>query len=198
MSRFIETIRADHGVPAPLEYHQARVDRTLHDWDCPFSLNLAELLSSISIPQFEKARIRVEYGVKGLECIQVTEYRMKPIGSVALAPIGDREYRYKYADREWIYSCLERSGCDEVIMVRDGFVTDASIANLAFYDGSQWITPDTPLLSGTRRRYLLDAGVLHEAPVRPSDLRHYHRMRLVNAMIAWEESPDLPMSILVT
>ena len=197
MSRFIETIRADHGVPAPLEYHQERVDKTLRDWDCAFSLDLDEALGSISIPPFEKSRIRVEYGVKGLECIQVTEYRMKPIGSIAWVPIGDRDYRYKYADREWIYACLERSGCDEVIMVKDGFVTDASIANLAFYDGRQWITPDTPLLSGTRRRYLLDAGVLHEAPVRPADLRHFSRMRLVNAMIPWEESPDLAIGLIV-
>jgi 4-amino-4-deoxychorismate lyase len=81
-------------------------------------------------------------------------------------------------------------------MVKDGFVTDASIANLAFYDGRQWITPDTPLLAGTRRRFLLDSGILHEAPVRPADLRDFHRIRLVNAMIPWEESPELPMEIL--
>jgi 4-amino-4-deoxychorismate lyase len=196
MSRFIETISADHGVPAPLEYHQERVDKTLRDWDADFQLDLAEALGSIAIPPFQKSKIRVEYGLKGLECIQVSEYRMKGIGSVALVPIGERDYRYKYADREWIYSVLERSGCDEVIMVKDGFVTDASIANLAFYDGRQWITPDTPLLPGTRRRFLLDSGVLHEAPVRPSDLRHFSRMRLVNAMIPWEESLDIPMDML--
>ena len=42
MSRFIETIPADHGAPAPLEYHQERVDKTLRDWDSPYCLDLAE------------------------------------------------------------------------------------------------------------------------------------------------------------
>jgi 4-amino-4-deoxychorismate lyase len=135
--------------------------------------------------------------VGGLECIQVSEYRIKNIQSIGLAAIGDREYRYKYADREWIYSLVGDSGCDEVVMVKDGFVTDASIANLAFYDGRQWITPDTPLLSGTRRRYLLDAGVLHEAPVRIEDIRRFTKIRLVNAMIPWDESPDLPIGIVM-
>lgn len=195
MSRFIETISAVNGVPASLEYHQERVDRTLRDWDSPLRLDLAEALGSIALPPFEKTRIRVEYGVNGLEGIRMSEYRIKSIASIGLASIGDREYRYKYADREWIYSALESSGCDEVFMVKDGFLTDASIANIALYDGRQWITPDTPLLPGTRRRYLLDAGVLHEAPVRPEDLRRFQRVRLVNAMIPWDESPDLPIDI---
>ena len=197
MSRFIETILAVQGVPVPLEYHQERVDRTLRDWDSSFRIDIREALESVAIPPFEKSKIRVEYGLKGLDCIKVTEYLMKSIGSIGLVDVGDREYRYKYADREWIYSMVEDSGCDEIVMVKDGFVTDASIANLAFYDGSQWITPDTPLLSGTRRRYLLDAGVLHEAPVRLEDLPRFTKLRLVNAMIPWEESPDLPIDLLV-
>lgn len=197
MSRFIETILAEKGIVYPLEYHQERVDRTLRDWDATLRLDLREALESVAVPPFEKSKIRVEYGVGGLECIQVSEYRMKNIQSIGLTAIGEREYRYKYADREWIYSLVGDSGCDEVVMVKDGFVTDASIANLAFYDGRQWITPDTPLLSGTRRRYLLDAGVLHEAPVRIEDIRRFTKIRLVNAMIPWDESPDLPIGLLV-
>ena len=197
MSRFIETILAENGIVSPLEYHQERVDRTLRDWDATLRLDLREALESVAVPPFEKSKIRVEYGVGGLECIQVSEYRMKNIQSIGLAAIGEREYRYKYADREWIYSLVGDSGCDEVVMVKDGFVTDASIANLAFYDGRQWITPDTPLLSGTRRRYLLDAGVLHEAPVRIEDIRRFTKIRLVNAMIPWDESPDLPIGIVM-
>ena len=197
MSRFIETILAENGIVSQLEYHQERVDRTLRDWDATLRLDLREALESVAVPPFEKSKIRVEYGVGGLECIQVSEYRMKNIQSIGLAAIGDREYRYKYADREWIYSLVGDSGCDEVVMVKDGFVTDASIANLAFYDGRQWITPDTPLLSGTRRRYLLDAGVLHEAPVRIEDIRRFTKIRLVNAMIPWDESPDLPIGIVM-
>lgn len=197
MSRFIETILAENGVPAPLEYHQERVDRTLRDWNAPFRLDLVDVLESVAVPPFKKSKIRIEYGVGGLECIQVSEYRMKSIASIGLADIGDREYRYKYADRQWIYAYLEGSGCDEVILVKDGFLTDASIANLAFYDGRQWITPDTPLLPGTRRRYLLDAGILHEAPVRTEDLPLFTKIRLVNAMIPWEQSPDLAVGLVV-
>ena len=195
MSRFIETILAENGVVSPLEYHQERVDRTLHDWKAGCRLDLRDAIDSVVIPPYGTMKIRVEYGLNGLECIQASEYRRKRIESVALVHIGDHDYRYKYADREWIHSLLESSGCDEIVMVKDGLLTDASIANLAFFDGRRWLTPDTPLLGGTRRRSLLDSGIILEARIRPADLTGFSKLKLVNAMIPWDQSPELPIDV---
>lgn len=195
MSRFIETILAENGAHEPLEYHQERVDKTLRDWRASCRLDLGAAIDSVALPPSGTTKIRVEYGLNGLECIQVSEYRMKRIESISLVHIGDHDYRYKYADREWIYSLLADSGCDEIAMVKDGFLTDASIANLAFFDGRRWLTPDTPLLAGTRRRSLLETGIIREARIRPADMTGFSKLKLVNAMIPWNQSPELPIDL---
>lgn len=198
MSRFIETIRAEHGVVGPLELHQERVDRTLRDWGAECTIDLGETLEAFVPPPYPIARVRVEYDLAGVLQVSFFEYTIKKIRNIRLVDIGARDYRYKYADREWIHSLVRNSGCDEVIMIRDHCITDASIANLAFYNGSEWITSDTPLLEGTGRQYLLETGIIHQAPIRQDDLHQFERLKLINAMIPWKESPELPIGIIRT
>jgi 4-amino-4-deoxychorismate lyase len=53
-------------------------------------------------------------------------------------------------------NCISNAeGCDDIIIVRNGFVTDASYANLIFRKGDEWFTPATFLLAGTMRAFLL-------------------------------------------
>jgi 4-amino-4-deoxychorismate lyase len=195
MSRFIETIRAENGITGSLDLHQERVNRTLRDWGADGHVDLSETLGAVSIPAHPVCRVRVEYDLSGILQVSFFEYVIKSIRNIRLVDIGGREYRYKYADREWIHSLVHTSGCDEIIMMRDNWITDASIANLAFYNGAEWITSDTPLFQGTRRQYLLENGLIREAPVRRSDLSSFHLVKLINAMIPWTESPELPISM---
>ena len=45
---------------------------------------------------------------------------------------------------------------DEIIIIKNGLVTDTSIANIAILYEGKWLTPKTPLLYGTTRsRYLI-------------------------------------------
>ena len=77
----------------------------------------------------------------------------------------------KYADRSALARLLQRrDDCDEILIVRDGAITDTSYSNVAFFDGRKYVTPDTFLLNGTRRQYLLGTGVLTERRITPSDL----------------------------
>ena len=55
-------------------------------------------------------------------------------------------------------------------------------ANVAFWNGTGWITPDTPLLPGTMRAYLIEKGVLAEDRIILEDLSRYQCVRLINAM----------------
>ena len=52
----------------------------------------------------------------------------------------------------------KKGSCDDVIIVRNGLITDSSYANLIFFDGREWITPKVPLLEGTCRARLLASG----------------------------------------
>ena len=95
--------------------------------------------------------------------------------------------------RRWSAVSPGRDGADDVLMVREGRLTDTSIANVALFDGRQWHTPVRPLLGGVKRRFLLESGTIVERDIRVEDLRRYSRIRLFNALIDWGEM-ELPVS----
>jgi len=68
-------------------------------------------------------------------------------------------------------------------------VTDSFAANLLFFDGETWVTPDSPLLKGTKRQFLIDQGIIFEKKIREEDIRNYLKVGLINAMIGFEEMP---------
>ena len=69
--------------------------------------------------------------------------------------------------------------------MKNGLLTDTSIANIALYDGNDWCTPLHPLLKGTKRAELLDKGVLKEKEIKKEELSSFSAVRLFNAMIGW-------------
>ena len=82
----------------------------------------------------------------------------------------------------------QRAGCDDILIVRDGRITDTSFSNVVFEDaGGGLYTPDTCLLKGTRRESLLDAGIIRECPITVDDIRRFRKVLLVNAMIGLED-----------
>ena len=74
---------------------------------------------------------------------------------------------------------LKVDGFDEVVIVKNGFISDTTISNLAFFDGSEWHTPNTPLLKGTKRAELLDSGFLKEKTIKLFQLVE----KLINRML---------------
>ena len=49
----------------------------------------------------------------------------------------------------------KRKHADDIIIVKNGLVTDSFYANLAFLKNGIWFTPETPLLLGVQRQFLL-------------------------------------------
>ncbi|MGB3588105.1 MAG: aminotransferase class IV, partial [Tunicatimonas sp.] len=91
---------------------------------------------------------------------------------------------HKFADRKLInHLFAQRQGCDDILMVKNGLITDTSYSNVALYDGQQWFTPHQPLLPGTARARLLQDGRLQKAKISPSDLAQFKRCSLINAML---------------
>jgi 4-amino-4-deoxychorismate lyase len=111
-------------------------------------------------------------------------YSIRKIRSLKAVHCNSIEYEYKYADRSLLNSLLQqRMGCDEIIIVKDGKLTDTSFSNIILYDGSNWVTPDTPLLKGTKREKLLREGFISEASVSMSDLNKFDKVSLINSML---------------
>ena len=119
---------------------------------------------------------------------------MRKVTSLQLIGIDHEPMYYKAAERDYIDRAFSKRGlCDDVLMVRDGLLTDSSYANIALFDGKKWLSPRIPLLYGTRRAYLVDHGQIEPADIKADDLVQFQRIRLFNAMIGFGEL-ELPVS----
>lgn len=79
------------------------------------------------------------------------------------------------------------TGTDDIIIVKNGLVTDASSSNLVFVRDGNFVTPADCLLPGTKRQLLLDKGMIRQEKVRVEDIWHYDSVLFINAMIDIED-----------
>jgi 4-amino-4-deoxychorismate lyase len=180
--QLLETIQVKNGQLQNIEYHNHRFNKSRFDL---FNLDEIQALENLIKMPPDCAegifRCRVEYEYE-IQEVTFTPYIYKEIKTLKLVNIGDWDYSYKYADRSFMTNLLdENKDFDEVIMVKDGFITDCSIANLVFFDGTNWFTPSTPLLKGTKRQNLLDRRAIIEREIRVEDLGQFEGICLINA-----------------
>lgn len=196
MKQFLETIRILDSVPQHIDWHQRRVDATLryfypvhhHSWD---------LASCIDVPlEFQSGVVqcRIIYDAH-LFSIHYFHYPPGSIKSLKLveAPPGI-DYRYKYADRKILEDLyMQRGNADDILITKDGWITDTSIANISFQSHGRWYTPSIPLLAGTTWKRLVSSGILITCPVHSTQLKKFEVFNLFNAMNNWEEANGIPI-----
>lgn len=179
----LETIKIEEGEIHNLTYHQSRCNKsrqTLFQ-----SSDILDLTSIIDAPATGLYRCRILYG-EVLHSIEYIPYTPKEIQRLKIVS-SDIEYSLKYAHRDALNALLESNkDVDEVIIEKEGYLTDTTIANIAFFDGEQWVTPVKPLLEGTMRAKLIDEGFLQPKEIKKEDLTHYSQVALMNAMIGFK------------
>ena len=186
MCPFIETIRIENGKAVNLGFHNYRFNRTRRDiFECNLPVNLADFIQRGKYTG--RTRCRVEYQEE-VEKVEYLPYTLRPVNSLKLVTSDGLDYTYKSTDRQKLDELFRQRGeADDILIVRDGFLTDTSIANIALWNGSQWETPEVPLLEGTMRASLLGKEMIVPAAIRPQDLSRYSLIRLFNAMIGFGE-----------
>jgi 4-amino-4-deoxychorismate lyase len=193
MYLLFETIRIKNGIAENLSLHQQRVNRTFIELGAMGSvINLNELIYKHPDLPLQKNGIlkcKVQYDLNGNSYIKFEPYQIRKIRTISLQEIGQNDYHYKYTNRNWLQDLLTKAGTDEIILTKNGYITDASYANLAFYNGDQWITPLVPLLKGTRRAQLIEEGILSTATIHKNQLSMFKYVKIINAMMLWDESP---------
>lgn len=190
----LESIRLSDGKCPLLDYHQERVDRSrkLLYPKLP-QLKLQQLIEAMDLPERGIHKIRIQYG-KEVGNVSIQPYEIKVPKKIRLIDSHQLNYAKKYANRSEIEACFERRGdCDDILIIKHGFVTDTSYANVVFYDGVKWFTPSAPLLRGTRRAKLLREGTIKSAIIREKDIPLFKSVRLINGMLPWSEAPVLPI-----
>lgn len=189
--QLIETLRMEDGHIERRSYHEARYQQAMSNFFPDMrGRRLIDILSSRGLKESNPAyewpgvwKVHIDYDANTAD-VKVDVYHPKRVESLRLVECNDIDYSYKYADRSKLSCCLGmRNGCDDVIIVKDGLLTDTSYSNIALYDGKTWFTPRCPLLKGTMRAYLLDKGMLKEEDIRPQDLSAFIRVSLINAML---------------
>ncbi len=190
---FTEVIKLKDGVLYNLEYHKARVARTLAAFGiCKIDFKVIEdAVPSYCINGLYKCRVL--YSNK-IEQIVFTPYVFRKIETVELVVNNDIEYSYKYADREHLNALKAASSCDEIIIVKRGFITDSSYTNLVLKQGKEYFTPKECLLPGTKRQSLIDAGIIKLRSIRVDELSTYDSLHFINAMIDLEDNISCSIS----
>ncbi|MEO1938214.1 MAG: aminotransferase class IV family protein [Sulfurimonas sp.] len=180
---FLETIKAIDGEVKYLEYHQKRYESVLNSLGIKQVHNLKELLNP---PKKGFYRCRVVYSIENVK-VEYIPYKKRQIHQLKLLESNTIEYSRKYADRRELDALfLQKGEGDDILIIKNGFVSDTSIANLAFFNGEHWLTPKTPLLQGTTRARLLEEGKIFEKDIRVEDIYTYKKIALMNAMIDFD------------
>jgi 4-amino-4-deoxychorismate lyase len=180
--RCIETIRIDNNIAHNIHYHQARFDRTRKElWGAQEPI---ELNKNIDAPTDALYRCRITYGQK-IEKIEYLPYVKKIAQSFALVE-SELDYSYKFANRSAIEALKKQVEQEDIIITKEGYLTDTSIANIALLKGQEWFTPKRTLLKGTMRAKLLDEGFIKEKDIKIDDLEKYTNFALMNAMLGFE------------
>ena len=183
MYRFIESIQLNDGVFKRLGLHQERVCKTMSDFYPKYKVFvLMELLSQTSFPPEGLFKCRIVYDSE-IRSLEFTPYHKREIHSLRLVETQLESVPYKKEDRNLLNAAFAlREDCDEIILIKNGLLTDTSFTNIAFYDGLNWFTPRIPLIYGVNRTQLVRQGILIEKDLTSSDLVNFQRVSLFNAM----------------
>jgi len=179
----LETVRIEGGKAHNLSYHQSRFDKSRRELFGDTAL--IDLASHIEAPIKGLYRCRILYADR-IRHIEYFPYTQKPVHRLKIIA-SHIDYSYKYANREALDALLlGNSDADEIIIEKEGLLTDTTIANIAFFDGKGWVTPQKPLLEGTMRAKFIDKGLLRTANITKKDLQNYTHVALMNAMIGFK------------
>ncbi len=191
----LETMRwSPDGGYANLELHLDRAQRAAEYFGYAFSnAKIKALLAQESQELGETAcRVRLAIDARGdgrLEAHKLPELAKQPL-QVALAalPISpENALLYYKTTRRGVYHEARRSvaSADDVLLWNsDGFVTETSIANVAFKRGGQWLTPpvESGLLAGIQRTVLLQSGAVQIQAIHKDQLQTGEELMLFNSI----------------
>jgi 4-amino-4-deoxychorismate lyase len=190
---FLESICILNGIPQNPEAHRERMCLTAAHHG--FTVPLLPHPSAFLPPHLTRGKVkwRILYGRK-IELMEFLPYRPKEVRSLRLVEASP-DYAYKYADRTALETLLQQKGnCDEILIVRNGQITDTSYSNVVLQQNDRYYTPSSFLLNGTKRQQLLREGRISEKEIRAEELHRYNRILLINAMLDVDDAQSIPIS----
>lgn len=197
MSLLIESIKLIDGKFCNLFYHEQRMIRSLKQL-CGIDqdINLEEFLGEVEFPAKGLFKCRIVYDEISKD-IEFIPYQPKTINTLRVIEHDRISYEFKFVDRKTINRLFElRKDCDDILIVKRGFVTDASYSNIIFKRGNNWYTPWSALLKGTMRQNLIENNKIYEEEISVKEIKTFKSFKLINAMLEFE-GPEIDVSNIV-
>lgn len=197
MSLLIESIKLLDGQFHNLFYHEQRMNRALKMLcGTQDHFNLEEFLQHVEKPQSGLYKCRLVYDDQSRE-IEFVPYQPKVIQNLRIVEHDRISYEFKFTNRKLITRLFDlRKECDDILIVKKGYVTDSSYANIVFRRGKKWLTPWSALLKGTMRAQLLERNEIGEEEIRVEDIKNFESFKLINAMLEFD-GPEIEVSNIV-
>ncbi|CZE49368.1 aminotransferase class IV [Campylobacter geochelonis] len=181
-----ETIKVENGVALNLDFHEARAISACGGLKFSIREMLKKECESLKSSQIYRAKLVYNEFGEFAKC-EIYPYVAREFKTFKLVEV-DFKYEKKFLDRDLInHAFQKRDGCDEILMLKDGFATDTSIANIAIFDGFNWLSPKKPLLQGTTRARLLENGFLKFADINRDMLLSTKKFAILNAMVGFKK-----------
>jgi len=176
---YFESIKCEDYDILNLSFHEKRIMKSISK---NFSLN-----EYINPPSNELLKCKLVYNEDEIISIEYTPYIKKKIEVFKFVYENDIIYNKKRLKRDDINNLFEKKElADEIIIVKNSLLTDTSIANIAIFDGSIWLTPKKPLLEGTMRASLLEKQEIFEKDISVEMFKNAKKVALMNAMIGFD------------
>lgn len=184
---YIETIRIDNNVVQNISYHTHRMSKN----------------TTIALPSLERlnphkrgrVKCRIVYNPAEIISIEFMPYTLPTIGSLMIVENSEISYERKYLDRGALNELyLKRDHCDDILICKNGLITDSYFCNVIFKKDDKLYTPNSPLLAGTKRQKLIDKKIITECRISCDDIYKYDAVYLVNAMIDLSDNLSIPIA----
>ena len=185
--KFIESLKLVGERFSNIELHQQRIDLTCK----VFSINSKIELKDISIPNFNDdlvRKCRIIYSKDDFS-VSFSEYKQRKIENLKVVFDDTIDYSYKFENRDRLNSLFEdRGGCSDIIIVKNGCLTDTSFSNIVLFDGDKYFTPSSFLLNGTMRQKLIRDKIIFEKEIKLEDIHRFKKLFLINALNSIEDN----------
>jgi 4-amino-4-deoxychorismate lyase len=158
--------------------------------------------------------------------VDISDYKPRKIDSLKLVFDNDIDYSFKFEDRKRIEKLYNQSKkcsdiksessdiskecsdiksecsdiskeCSDILIVKNGLITDTSYSNIVLFDGKDYFTPNSYLLNGTMRQYLLRKGVIKEKLIGVKDLKLYQNLFIINALNSIEDKISISINNII-
>ena len=193
MLPLIESIAVKDGELLNLKWHEERYQKSILALYGHQAVNPLLEGCEINIPAKGYYKLRIAYSDAKKEWT-LSPYSAAIINTLKVVEDNNINYHLKYSDRKHLNQLFDLRGvCDDILIIKNGCISDTFAGNILFYDGKEWLTPDTPLLKGTCRSRLLFDNIIKAQRIKPQDLYHFSHFQIINALRPFQPEHKIPI-----